>query len=57
MTTNGTYELNGDQLTTTVQTGTSPEVTTVTIDLSETTLKTTVDFDPYGNVELVYQRD
>ena len=57
ITTNGTYELNGDQLTTTVQTGTSPEVTTVTINLSETTLKTTVDFDVYGNVELVYQRD
>ena len=57
LTTTGTYELDGDQLTTTVETGTSPEVTTTTIDLSGDTLKSSFDFDTYGEVELVYQRN
>lgn len=57
ITTSGTYELNGNQLTTTVDTGSSPEITTTTIDLNGDTFKGSFDFDVYGEVELVYQRD
>ncbi len=56
VTNTGTYELNGDQLTTTTGT-TTPEVTTTTIHLDGNTLKASFEFDTVGNVELVYQRN
>lgn len=56
ITNTGTYELDGDQLTTTTGT-TQPEVTTTTIYLDGNTLKASFEFDTIGNVELVYQRD
>ncbi len=57
LTNSGTYELNGDQLTTTVDTATGPEVTTTTITLNNDILKATFDYQEYGDIEFVYQKD
>lgn len=54
--TSGTYVLDGNQLTTTTS-GSTPEVTTTTIDLSGNTLKATLPFGIYGDVEFVYTRN
>lgn len=54
--TSGTYMLDGNQLTTTT-TGTTPDITTTTINLSGNTLKATFPVGAFGNVELVYNRN
>ena len=55
ITSTGTYELDGNQLTTTTNT-TTPEITTTTIDLNGNTLKASFGFDSFGEVELVYHK-
>ncbi|MBT0607771.1 lipocalin-like domain-containing protein [Aequorivita echinoideorum] len=53
-TNSGTYELNGDQLTITESSG---ETTTATVDLNGNTLSGNFEFQTYGNVELVFQKN
>ncbi|MDN3723309.1 lipocalin family protein [Aequorivita sp. SDUM287046] len=53
----GSYELNGNQLTTTINTATGPEVNTTTINLNNNVLKATFDYEEYGDIEFVYQKD
>ena len=57
LTNSGTYELNGNQLTTTVNTATGPEVTTTTINLENNILKASFEYQQFGTIEFVYQRD
>ncbi|MDC8002100.1 lipocalin family protein [Aequorivita todarodis] len=54
--TTGTYTLNGNQLTTTTDEP-DPVTTTTTINLSGNTLKATIEFGNFGDVELVYSRN
>lgn len=53
----GTYTLNGNQLTTTTNDSNNPETTTTTISLNGNTLKATIEFGNFGDVELVYNRN
>lgn len=55
-TTTGTYVLSGNQLTTTTDEP-EPTTTTTTINLSANTLKATIEFGNFGDVELVYSRN
>lgn len=52
--TTGTYELEGNQLTTVDSNGIS---NTTTINLQQDTLSASIPFGEYGNVELVYERE
>jgi len=52
--TTGTYELNGDELTTVDSNGIS---NTTTINLNQNTLRGSIPFGEFGNVELVYERE
>lgn len=54
--TTGTYTLEGDQLTT-ITDEPEPTTTITTVDLNGDTLKANIDFDNFGDVELVYTRN
>ena len=57
ITNSGTYELDGNQLTTTINTVNGPEVTTTTINLDNDILKASFEYQQFGMIEFVYQRD
>jgi PBP1b-binding outer membrane lipoprotein LpoB len=57
ITNSGTYELDGNQLTTTMNTATGPEVTTTTINLNNNILKASFEYQQFGNIEFVYKKD
>ena len=56
VTNTGTYQLDGDQLTTTID-GPEPTTSVTTIVLDNNTLKGTFDGGILGDVELVYNRN
>ncbi len=54
--TTGTYTLIGNQLTT-ITNEPDPTTTTTMVDLNGNTLKATIEFGNFGDVELVYSRN
>lgn len=54
--TTGTYNLDGDQLTT-ITNEPDPTTTTTTVDLNGNTLKANFELGNLGNVEFVYKRN